>query len=82
MVPPMRTGSGFSGPNVAELASQLLAGREVEDALRLVIPDEDGSGSAKEQESYDACGHGARRACCREHDGAPYRRGEPSVKAK
>jgi hypothetical protein len=35
--------------NEAELASQLLAGSKVEEAVRPVVSDEDGPGSAEEE---------------------------------
>src|SRR5215469_10149715 len=47
---------------------QLLAGGKIEEAVRLVIPDNDSPCSAKEQEGYDACGHGTRWASRREHE--------------
>ena len=62
---------GLSRLNEAKLASQLLAGGKVKEAVWLVVPVKYRPGSAKERQRYDACGHGTGRASRREHDSAP-----------
>jgi hypothetical protein len=66
----------------AELAGQLLAGREVEEVVRPVVRGKNSPGGAEEHEGYDACGHGTSRTGYREDDSAPDCRGYPTVEPK
>jgi hypothetical protein len=68
--------------NKAVLACQLLPRCKVNEAIRLFVSDEDGTGGAEEQESCDACGRCARRAWRCECDSAPDCRAEPRVQPK
>ena len=57
---------------MAELARELLAGGEVEEAVRLkVVRPMDDPGADEAIESYEPCGYGACGACGRENNSAP-----------